>query len=184
MLFAYKNLLISFAICYDIHFACSTFNFHIFLLRFGSRIIPCIPYSGVGRKTQKLIPLAARPSRPLVVLNRIVDTHTLIILVVFQHSPGYFLAKFELRLMYCLPPTCPGVYVVGLFNRANKIKLSCRPTFCVSNLLKTNIIMPPIIHITDPMLAVIVMGEIIGVLERHQLLIFLTLGEMVGHFVV
>ena len=57
------------------------------------------------------------------------------------------------------------------------------PTFCVPNLLKTNMIMPPIIHIIYPMLAVIVAGEILGVLERHPLSIFFLVGGMIGHFV-
>ena len=43
--------------------------------------------------------------------------------------------------------------------------------------------MPPIIHIIQPMLAVIVTGEILGALERHSLPIFLPVGGMIGHFV-
>ena len=43
--------------------------------------------------------------------------------------------------------------------------------------------MPHIIHIIHPMLAVIVTGEILGVLERHPLSIFLPVGGMIGHFV-
>ena len=36
------------------------------------------------------------------------------------------------------------------------------------NLLKTNRIMPPIIHIIHPILDMIVTGEILGVLDRHN----------------
>ena len=38
-------------------------------------------------------------------------------------------AKFKLRLRYRLPPTGPGVYGVGLDNRANESKFLCRPPF-------------------------------------------------------
>ena len=86
-------------------------------------------------------------------------------------------------LMYRLPPTGPGLYGVGLGNRANESKLSCRPPFFVPNLPKTNRIMPPIIHIIHPMLTVIVMVDIIGLLERHPLPIFLPVGGMIGNFV-
>ena len=75
-------------------------------------------------------------------------------------------------LRYCLPPTGPGVNGFGLVNRANESKYSCRPPFYVPNLLKTNMIMPPIIHTIHPMLAVIVPGEILGVLELHPLPIY------------
>ena len=91
--------------------------------------------------------------------------------------------KFKSRIRYRLPPTGPGVYGVGLDNRVNESKLSCRPPFCVQNLLKTNRTMPPIIHIIHPMLDVIVTGEIVGVLECHQLPIVLPVGGIIGYFV-
>ena len=85
--------------------------------------------------------------------------------------------------MYCLSTTGLGVYGVGLNNIENEIKLLCRPPFCVLNLLNTNRIIPPIIHIIHPILAVIVTGEILGLLERHPLSIFLMVGGTIGHFV-
>ena len=85
---AHRNLPIAVAIGSDLRFAGSTLNFHIFCLCFGPRITPRIPYSGMGRTTHKLMPWATRPSRPLLMRNRIVDTHTFIIQAVFQHLQG------------------------------------------------------------------------------------------------
>ena len=53
----------------------------------------------------------------------------------------------------------------------------------VPNLLKNNIIMPPIIHIIQPLLAVIMTGEILSLLELHLLPILFLVGGMIGHFV-
>ena len=66
-----------------------------------------------------------------------------------------------------------------------RMKINCRVGhhFVGPNPLETNGIMPPIIHIVHPMVAVIVTGEILGVLERHPLPIFLPVGGMIGHFV-
>ena len=85
---AHRNLLIAVAIGSDLRFAGSTLNFHIFCLSFGPPIIPRIPHSGVVRTTHKLMPQATSPSRPLLMTNTIVDAHTLIVQVVFQHSQG------------------------------------------------------------------------------------------------
>ena len=82
---AHSNLLIAVSIGSDPLFAGSTLNFHIFCLRFGPPIIPPIPHSGMGMMTHKLMPRATRPYRPLLMTNRIVGTHTLVIQVVFQH---------------------------------------------------------------------------------------------------
>ena len=84
----HRNLLIVVTIGYDILFAGSTLIFYIFCLRFGPRIIPCITHSGVGRTNHKLMPQANRPSILLLMADRILDTHTLIIQVFFQHSQG------------------------------------------------------------------------------------------------
>ena len=165
----HRNLFDSVAIGSDLRFAGSTLNFYIFCLRFGPAIIYRIPHSGVGRTTHKLMPWDNRPYRPLLIDNMIADTNTLIVQVVFQHSQGRFIENFELRLRYCPPPTVPIVYCVGVNNRKNEMKLSFRPPFFVPNLHRTSSIMPPIIHIVHPMLNVIVMGEIIGILERHPL---------------
>ena len=43
--------------------------------------------------------------------------------------------------------------------------------------------MPPIIHIIHQIIDVIVKGEILGVIERHLLPIFLTVGGMIRQFV-
>ena len=51
------------------------------------------------------------------------------------------------------------------------------------NLLKTNRIMPPIIHIIHPMLSVIVTVEILDVLECHPFPIFFPVGGIIRHFV-
>ena len=85
---AHRNLRIAVAIGYDLRFAGSTLNFHIFCLRFVPPIIPRIPHYGVGRMTHKLMPRDTRPSRPLLMTNRIVDTHTLIIQVFFPTFSG------------------------------------------------------------------------------------------------
>ena len=85
---AHTNLLISFEIGYDILFGGSTLNFHIFCLRFGPPIIPLIPNSSVGRTTHKLMTRDTRPSRLLLMTNRIADTYTLIIQFGFQHYQG------------------------------------------------------------------------------------------------
>ena len=84
----HRNLLITVAIGSGISFADITLNFHIFCLRFGPPIIPCIPHSGVGRTTHNLMLRFTRPSRPLPKDNMIVDTHTLIIQVVFKNPQG------------------------------------------------------------------------------------------------
>ena len=83
-----RNLLNAVAIGSDLCFAGSTLNFHILCLRFGPPIIPRIPHSIVVGTTHKLIPRDTRTSRPIIMKNRIVDTHTLIIQVFFQHSQG------------------------------------------------------------------------------------------------
>ena len=85
---AHMNLLIAVAIGSDIRFTGSTLNFNILCLRFGPPIIPRIPNSGVGRKTHNIMPRATMTSRPLLTENRRVDTHTLIIQIVLQHSQG------------------------------------------------------------------------------------------------
>ena len=85
---AHRNLLISVAIGSDICFAGSTHNFNIFCLRFGPPIIPRIPHSGGGSTTHKLMPRSTRPSIPIIMTNRIVDTHTPVIQVVLQHPQG------------------------------------------------------------------------------------------------
>ena len=105
--FAHRNLLIAVAMYYDIRFVGSTLNFQIFCLRFGPHIIPRIPHSGVGRTTHKLMPRDIRTYRPLLMVNKIVDTHTLIIESFFQHPQGLFPPKLKLRLRYRLPLTGP-----------------------------------------------------------------------------
>ena len=87
----HRNLLIAVVIGSDFFFAGSTLNFHIFCLCFGPRIIPRVPHSGVGKTTHKLMPQATRPSRPLLMTSRIVDTNTLIIQVVSNISRANFL---------------------------------------------------------------------------------------------
>ena len=84
----HRNLLIAVAIGSDIRFAGSTLNFRIFCLCFGSLIIPRIPHYVVFSTNHKLMPRDTRTSRPLLMENMRVDTYTLIIQVVFQHSQG------------------------------------------------------------------------------------------------
>ena len=85
---SHKNLRVTFVMGCDLCFAGSTLNFRIFCLCFGSLIIPRIPHYVVFSTNHKLMPRDTRTSRPLLMENMRVDTYTLIIQVVFQHSQG------------------------------------------------------------------------------------------------
>ena len=43
--------------------------------------------------------------------------------------------------------------------------------------------MHPIIHVIHSMLAAVVTGEILGILERHPIPIISLVGGMIGHFI-
>ena len=59
----------------------------------------------------------------------------------------------------------PGVHRICLDNEADKCKLLFRPPVGVPNLLQPNRVMSPAVHFVDTVLAVVVAGEILGVVK-------------------
>ena len=81
------------------------------------------------------------------------------------------------------PCTRSAVDRVCFRHGANESELTCGPPFGVPNLLQSNRIVSPIVDVINPMLAAVVAGEILGIIEGIPLPIFLLpVRRVIGHF--
>ena len=168
-LLAHRNLLIAFAISPDPRIAGIALYFGILGRYRAPRIGARFPNSSEIWADAKLMLHSDSSPRPLSGPHGRVYNQSIIGYVVVQHFHCQCPTKFELGGRRFLSRPGSRHDRICFDHRANKGELSSGPPLGVPNLLQANGIVAAVVDVVNPMLASIVAGEVLGVIERHPL---------------